>query len=101
MSEIRQRFHAIVEGRVQGVSFRFYTVQFARNLEVTGWVRNLPDGSVEVVAEGPREHLDGLLEYLHEGPPDAHVRRVTVEWNTPTGEFSAFSISYASTENVG
>ncbi len=90
----KQRFHAIVEGKVQGVSFRFYTVQFARNLDVTGWVRNLPDGTVEVVAEGPREHLDGLIEYLHEGPPDAHVKRVTARWEAATGDFTAFSIRY-------
>ena len=91
---VKQRFHAIVEGKVQGVSFRFYTVQFARNLDVTGWVRNLPDGTVEVVAEGPREHLDGLIEYLHEGPPDARVKRVNTRWEAATGDFTAFSIRY-------
>lgn len=88
------QLHAIVRGRVQGVSFRFYTVGTARQHDLTGWVRNLPDGSVEVTAEGTRDQLDALLAFLREGPPDGHVTRVDVEWRSATGQFDEFTVAY-------
>ncbi len=90
----RARLHAIVEGIVQGVNFRYYTVRKARSLGLTGWVANRWDGTVETVAEGPREALREFLTFLHEGPPSAHVTNVTVRWAEPTGEFSDFRIAY-------
>ncbi len=89
-----QQLHAIVHGRVQGVSFRFYTVGNARQLDLTGWVRNLPDGTVEVTAEGTRANLDSLLAFLHEGPPGGHVERVDVEWRPATGTLNEFTVMY-------
>jgi acylphosphatase len=84
--------HAQVYGRVQGVSFRFYTRDTASALGLTGWVANCYDGSVEVVAEGPRAKLDGLLEYLHQGPPMARVDRVQYDFAPATREFVQFTI---------
>jgi acylphosphatase len=90
MSDANQRFHAIVQGHVQGVSFRYYTVATARTLDLTGWVRNRPDGAVEVVAEGPKVQLDSLLVFLRRGPPEARVTKVDVEWLPASGEFEMF-----------
>ncbi|MBC8170329.1 MAG: acylphosphatase, partial [Anaerolineae bacterium] len=67
------RLHALVRGQVQGVSFRWYTQQTALPLGLTGYARNLPDRSVEVVAEGGRIQLEKLLQFLHVGPPTARV----------------------------
>lgn len=92
MSNTHKRFHAIVRGKVQGVSFRYYTLQRANEVGVNGWVRNLPDRSVEVVAEGEAALLEELLIFLHRGPLAARVSDVEVKWFTPTGEFAHFEI---------
>jgi acylphosphatase len=94
MADEHQRLHAIVTGMVQGVNFRYYTQERARSLRLTGWARNLPDGSVEVLAEGPRAALDQLLDFLHRGPPAASVTGVAEEWQAPTGEFQRFEIRF-------
>ena len=70
--------HYIVEGRVQGVFFRAGTRDKANQLGVTGWVRNLPDGHVELLACGNQQQLDELYLWLQQGPPIAIVNRVTV-----------------------
>jgi acylphosphatase len=88
------RLHAIVHGRVQGVSFRYYTIQAANRLGLTGWVANRWDGTVETVAEGPRHALDELLAFLHRGPPSAWVERVDTNWQAPTGEFKDFKVRF-------
>ena len=90
-TETRQ-LHAIITGRVQGVSFRYYTQETAVHLGVTGWVRNLADGAVEVVAEGPPDKLDALLKFLRRGPRAAHVTSVNVEWRAPGGNFEDFHV---------
>ena len=94
MADTRERLHAIVDGIVQGVNFRYYTQERARSLSLTGWVRNRADGSVEVLAEGPRASLDQLLEFLRRGPPAASVTEVKEEWQAPTGEFALFDIRF-------
>ena len=76
---------ATVTGRVQGVSFRYYTEQQARRLGVTGWVRNEPDGSVAVHAEGPEDAVDALVDWCRAGPPMARVRHVAVRAGAETG----------------
>jgi acylphosphatase len=91
---IQTRLHTVVHGRVQGVNFRYYTVQAANRLGVTGWVANQWDGTVETVAEGPREKLDQLLTFLHRGPPSAWVERVDVDWQAPTDEFKDFRVRF-------
>ena len=86
------RLHARVYGRVQGVGFRAYTLRQAQTLGLTGWVRNRLDGSVEVVAEGPKGALEDLLRRLRQGPSAAWVREVQAEWEPPTGEFRHFTV---------
>jgi acylphosphatase len=88
----KERLHALVRGKVQGVSFRWYTQQTALPLGLTGYARNLPDRSVEVVAEGERLQLETLLQFLPVGPPTARVDGVTVEWLPATGEFTDFRV---------
>lgn len=88
------RLHAIVHGRVQGVSFRYYTVQRARELGVTGYARNRWDESVEVVAEGQRLAVDELLAFLRVGPRAAFVADVDVQWLPATDEFERFEVRH-------
>jgi acylphosphatase len=88
------RLHAVVHGRVQGVNFRYYTIRVAQRLRLTGWVANRWDGSVETVAEGPREALNEFSAFLHRGSPSAFVQRVDDKWETPTGEFEVFKVRY-------
>ena len=91
---VEVRLHAIVHGRVQGVSFRYYTVQRARELGVTGYARNLWDESVEVMAEGPRAAVDELLAFLRVGPRSAFVTGVDVQWLASTDEFQRFEVRH-------
>ena len=84
------RLEARVSGRVQGVYFRGSTHGEAQGLNLTGWVKNNRDGSVSVVAEGPRPQLELLLDYLHKGPGAAEVEHVATNWAIATGEFSSF-----------
>lgn len=74
-----------VTGRVQGVSFRWYAVQQAERLGVTGWVRNEPDGSVAAFVEGEDAAVDAMVAWCHEGPAYASVRHVAVTDARPTG----------------
>ena len=90
----RARLHAVVHGRVQGVSFRYYTVRTAQRLGLTGWVANRASGTVETVAEGGRKELDEFTGYLHRGPPGASVQRVVTNWGSPTGEYDDFRVVY-------
>lgn len=79
-------------GRVQGVSYRAATVEEARRLGITGWVRNRREGSVELEAEGPDEAIAALLAWCAHGPPAARVAGVAVEELTPVASEQAFSI---------
>ena len=88
------RLQAIVHGRVQGVNFRYYTRLRAQELGVTGYVRNKWDGTVEVVAEGEREAVERLLEFIKAGPRAALVRRVNSQWQDPTGQLRYFEVRY-------
>jgi acylphosphatase len=90
--EQKNRLHATVRGRVQGVSFRYFVIEQAESLDLCGWVRNLWDGSVEVTAEGTHQNLDTMLQALREGPPMATVSDVDFEWQPFTGEFNGFQV---------
>lgn len=95
MAVQRSRMRAIVKGIVQGVGFRYFTVYQAQRIGgITGYVRNLRDGSVEVVAEGDSEKLQQLLEQLKKGPTGSRVTGVDVFWEQPTGEFTNFGIRW-------
>lgn len=82
----------LVTGRVQGVYFRSFTVDNALKLGLTGFARNLPDGRVEIYAEGKVTSIQKLIDFLHIGPALANVEDVSVEWLEPTGEYVDFSI---------
>lgn len=89
----RSRAQLRVQGRVQGVGFRHFAYQRARNLGLNGWVRNEPDGSVGAVAEGDRDDIESFVEELKEGPSSAVVDGVDVQWREYTGKFDSFDIS--------
>jgi acylphosphatase len=87
-----QRCRLIVTGHVQGVCFRWYTQRTAARLGLRGWVRNLPDGGVEIVAEGDLADLHQLVAWAQHGPSEAEVDEVRSEWSPATGEFAGFEI---------
>mgnify|MGYP001795980506 FL=1 len=87
-----QRIHVIVDGRVQGVGFRYSTQAEAVRLDLTGYVRNRPNGTVEIVAEGQDSAINQLLTWAHQGPPAAAVHQVEVTYGSVSGEFSQFTI---------
>jgi len=94
LTDATARLHAIVHGRVQAVGYRYFVVDEAQLLRLTGWVRNLPDGSVEALAEGPVSALELLLAALERGPRNARVSEVATTWEKATGEFLAFGIRH-------
>jgi len=95
---MQARLRVRVQGRVQGVGFRYFALQHARRLGLRGYVRNCPDGSVEVLAEGNRTALEELLVLLRQGPPAARVERWHAEWEPYEGNLPPFQIVPFSTE---
>ncbi|MEB3806206.1 MAG: acylphosphatase [Desulfurococcales archaeon] len=89
------RAHLVVRGRVQGVFFRANMREKALRESVTGWVRNLPDGSsVEAVIEGPRDAVERVVCWALHGPPAARVVELHVEFQEYRGEYDSFTIRY-------
>jgi len=88
------RAHVIIEGRVQGVFFRYHTQETAYQLGMKGWVRNRRDGSVEAVFEGDKDKVEQIIQWCHRGPSEAKVIRVHVNLENYTGEFDDFFIRY-------
>lgn len=76
------------------VMFRDFAQRKARSLEIFGWVKNLADGTVEVVAQGTPDQLKHFIEKLHEGSVLSRVDSVAVEWRSPSGQFDDFTIVY-------
>jgi acylphosphatase len=91
-SGAKARAHLKIGGRVQGVYYRYSMVREAQNLGLTGWVRNLEDGSVEAVAEGERANIEALIAWSRQGPAGARVDRVDVQWQFPGESFSGFVV---------
>jgi acylphosphatase len=88
------RTAVVVHGLVQGVSFRYHVRRNALELGVTGWVRNLPNGSVEALFEGDEAAVNALVEWCRSGPPAARVDRLDVCEGTHSSEFDSFFITY-------
>jgi acylphosphatase len=86
------RVHLVVSGRVQGVAFRACAADEGRRLGLRGWVRNLDDGRVEAVAEGPRAELEALVTWCRRGPPAARVDALAVTWGEAAGALPPFEI---------
>ncbi|MEX2143337.1 MAG: acylphosphatase [Anaerolineales bacterium] len=87
------QLHARVRGRVQGVGFRYFVRQQAAAFPITGWVRNISDGWVELLAEGTRADLETVLEAVRRGPPGALVDEVAADWRPASGDWTTFSIA--------
>lgn len=92
MAAAKAQVRVVIHGRVQGVGFRFATVHEARALGLTGCVRNLADGSVEVQAEGERSRLQMLVAWSHQGPRAARVTKVEEEWSEYAGKWDDFKV---------
>jgi acylphosphatase len=88
------RAHLFVRGKVQGVYFRQNTMMVAARYGVTGWVRNLKDGRVEVIVEGNEMDVVNVIEWCHVGPAKATVNDVAIGYENYTGEFQEFKVSY-------
>lgn len=90
----RSSFHAVVHGLVQGVNYRYFVQRNAESLEISGYVRNLDDGSVEVVAEGEKDKLTQLIAKLKAGPRAARVDDVDVTWLKDVERYSRFEVRF-------
>jgi acylphosphatase len=86
--------HAIIAGKVQGVMFRTYVQEAATTLVLVGYVKNLPDGTVEIVAQGLPDTLKELVEYLYEGSLLSEVESVSIDWRTAQVTYDEFSLLY-------
>jgi acylphosphatase len=89
---MNKRIHLIIKGRVQGVFYRENTRKMAHELGLTGFVRNLVNGDVEVIAEGDEENLKRLLDWCWKGPEEAVVNDIKVNWEDYKKEYRKFSI---------
>ena len=87
------RADVLITGRVQGVFYRASAQQEAMRLSLVGEIRNLPDGRVEAVVEGPREQIEEFVDWCRRGPPAAEVENVGVRWSNALGEFRTFMIA--------
>ena len=88
------RVHIVVEGRVQGVCFRFECRHLAAQLGLRGWVKNLDDGSVEIAAEGEKDQVDRLVAWSRKGPAGAYVTACRAIPEPPTGECGSFEVMF-------
>lgn len=89
-----KRTHIIIHGSVQGVFFRSNARDIASSLGLKGYVRNMPDGTVEVVAEGNEDKIKELVEFCKKGPETAEVTKTDVEFEKASNEFESFEVRY-------
>jgi acylphosphatase len=90
----KSRYKVLVKGIVQGVNFRYYTQRQALKYSITGWVRNLPDGSVAAVFEGEEQDVEAMVQWCRQGPSSAQVTELIVQPEEYRGEFSSFSVKF-------
>jgi acylphosphatase len=93
MPEENERLHIIVEGRVQGVGFRYFVSEKGKLMGLTGWVRNTYQNEVEIMAEGSRSQLESFLEVVRQGPAMSVVTHSKVDWLDARDQFKFFSIA--------
>ena len=86
------RRHLLISGIVQGVGYRWSCQRAAKGIGVSGWVRNLPDGRVEVVAQGTKEQVEQLIQWCYRGPEEARVSDIAVTDEETAGDFQDFRI---------
>jgi len=91
---MKKRAHLYIEGKVQGVFYRAFTCELAISLGLKGWVKNLPDGRVEVIFEGEQNKIQQAIASCYKGPPAANVTNIEIHWEEYKGEFSKFEIKY-------
>lgn len=84
--------YIVVKGRVQGVNFRYYVLRKANELGINGYVRNLKDGNVEILAQGTRDGIDRLIEFVKSSPGSSFVTDIELNWGKPETYFSNFQI---------
>jgi acylphosphatase len=91
---LKQQLRIIVSGKVQGVGFRYFSQMKANTYGITGWVRNLPNGDVEIIAEGNKEDLALFLGSIKEGNPFSRVNHIETEEMNEISGFTSFTIKY-------
>lgn len=90
-----KRAHLFVEGKVQGVGFRYFTQTNARDMNINGWVKNLPDGRVEAVFEAPKTKVENMIDRCKEGPRAARVDNLDWEWVERPQALNTFEVKYS------
>lgn len=86
--------HILVKGLVQGIGYRYFVRRVAQELNLTGWVRNLPDADVEVIVEGEKGKIKNFITKLQSGHPWAKVDFTDIKWNSYTGKYNSFEIKF-------
>ena len=94
LTSSKARAHITIHGKVQGVFFRDFVNKTANALGIKGWVRNTPQGSVEIIAEGEKSKLEKLISECKKGPQYSSVEKVLIKWGKPTNQFNNFKIIY-------
>jgi len=90
----KSRVKVVVKGTVQGVNFRYYSQRQAVKFNITGWVKNLPDGSVAGLFEGEEQDVEAMVQWCRRGPPSAHVTELIAQPEEYRGEFSSFTVKF-------
>ncbi len=93
-SEATHRAHVIYSGRVQGVGFRYTAEKMALDLGLVGWVKNLPNGSVEIIVEGAKSELETFLSEIQASSVGRHIQKTDCKWLKPTQEFHDFTVEF-------
>ena len=94
-SAVTHRAHVYYTGRVQGVGFRYTAERFALDLGLCGFVKNLSDGRVELVCEGPKDRIEALLKQILESSLGPHIKKADCGWEQPSGSFDDFTVEFS------
>jgi len=88
------RARVFYSGRVQGIGFRYTAEKLAQDRGLVGWVKNLPDGRVEILCEGPKDRIEFLLRDIQQSALGPHIKKTQCDWEKPTHEFKEFCIEF-------